>query len=83
MMLPPGAHIKLYKQCNILYHYEANTISVLHDLTNPSGDWKCFPTTPGPPGTSIHIVELGHLPVRPPGTSNQLTSLGDLYELVC
>jgi hypothetical protein len=59
VMLPRGAHVKLYAQCNILYHYEPDTISVLDDFQNTGSDWKCFDLQ-GKPAVSVHIIELGH-----------------------
>lgn len=57
LLLPPGAHVKTYSQCNIIWAYPAAELVVLEEHSNPSSDWLCveLKTAFG----SLYIIELG------------------------
>eukprot|EP01047_Picozoa_sp_COSAG01_P051242 COSAG01_NODE_5263_length_4376_cov_3.153612_1_plen_415_part_00 len=61
LLLPPGSHVRTYRQCNILYHYDENTIKVIDEFHNvDAAEWRCFDATKA--AGSLHVYALGHMP---------------------
>ena len=57
LLLPPGAHVKTYSQCNIIWAYPAAELVVLEEHSNPSSDWLCVELNTA--FGSLYIIELG------------------------